>query len=214
MKGHKLHPRYLALTRLDAQAWNGSAFIALDGAAYHYAMIKSICDANTGGQHGYDEKGDLLVFAEAGSFNRFQWHLRAFFWEIVSTFDFLAHQINEAFGLGLPEHDISWKSLPAPNHTSDPRYRQAYALLGSVYGSEWYSEVVIYRNFAHRAFIPITSVVFKKPQPTSRHAWIVMEPAIQARNHHPDVRDKLSEHLDETRKAATAIHNIISPPPI
>jgi hypothetical protein len=149
MPEHKRRLRILPPIELRSNA--GSALL---GARYHLEEAGRL--AQTRGvetlwqqESGLDSETRRQLQHDV---NRFHWHVRAFFWELVATYDTLLHWANQMLDLGISEHKVSRDEVMAQAEKQG-KYSPELQELTKVYESEWYFEVRQYRNFAHRAFL-------------------------------------------------------------
>jgi hypothetical protein len=114
--------------------------------------------------------------------NRFHAHLRAFFWELVATFEEMKVWATETHGR-------------ASGHLAE---------LHKTANANWYAEVSSYRNFAHRCFL----VAQGEYGVESRK--LVFRSLIQARKDggQPMVPDGLIEYRDEMHKLLDRLRQI------
>ena len=83
--------------------------------------------------------------------NQLHYHLRAFFWELIATWDIILQWMNKRYSLGLREDKVRWKWLQR-----EAKKRGKYhelKTLSTAYDSTWFKEVRAYRNLAHCSFL-------------------------------------------------------------
>jgi hypothetical protein len=102
-----------ALKILPVHDLEQSALTSFNGARYHLDALRSFLQRPSikimwmdDREMSSDERGD-----HQRQVNAFHWHLRGFFWEIVSAFDAILHWPNISFGLNLKERDVSWDKI-------------------------------------------------------------------------------------------------------
>lgn len=93
-----------------------NAEASLGGAEFYFHQIQRQV-------HGWQQ----MPGADHASVNELHWHMRAFFWELVSAVEMTTHAIEEA---GEPLADFE-----------------------DALDESWWSEIDEWRNFAHRAFL-------------------------------------------------------------
>ena len=133
-----------------------SALTSFNGAHYHLDALRSLLGKpalqilwKDDSKISPDEHSSLQA-----QVNEFHWHIRGFFWELVSAFDAMLHWSNTRFGLQLREQDVRWKKVALASATIDADvWAQKKMTLQSAWESNWFFEVRQYRNFAHRSFL-------------------------------------------------------------
>ena len=116
--------------------------LKLDGAAYHYIMVMASARLAS----PYDEIGMYWRLSK--------WHLDAFFFELVSSFDCLLQEINERYELQIPEDKVSWDILKRKEYRSKIPAK-LFQLLEKEWNKDWLKKVRGYRNTAtHRSYSP------------------------------------------------------------
>jgi hypothetical protein len=118
--------------------------------------------------------------------NRFRAHLRAFFWELVATFDAMKVWIVETYG----------------------RKSEQMAELEKTGEADWYVAVSAYRNFAHRCFLTSQGVFGVE------NRKLIVRSLIQSRKDggQPMIPDTLVEYRNEMQKLFDRIREVpVSP---
>ena len=143
------------LTLVPAMKLEDSVFAALAGAAYHLGRVNtyltdltSIKDVLLQGTQrpGSQQEEQRLT-------NLIHWHLRAFLWEMVATFDTLLQWANQRYDLGYEPHQVRWDNIERPKKRNDSDdWRETLRKLKTTNYSSWYTQVCHYRNYAHWSF--------------------------------------------------------------
>jgi len=208
-----IHP---ALTvKLPVVQLDKSAHSAFVGAKYHISKIEEMMH-RPGMQSmisDYMNDADIeenLKREMQCDVNIFFWHLRAFFWELVATFDTMLQWANERYGLGIAEEKVRWETIRqnASRATKDPgEWGNRYASLENVWNSAWYFEVRNYRNFAHRAFLFVESAHREQETNGRVQHELVFAHLIPAQKEQPflDMREQLLSYLEQMRQLGEAI---------
>ncbi len=209
----QIHPLFtvnLPVMRLDTFAHS-----AFSGASYHLDQIREIIqkpgmqtmpsDYRDNPSLDKELKRQLQVDA-----NLFFWHLRAFFWELVASFDTMLQWANQRYELEIPEHDVRWTTIrqKANSSTRDPtEWRAKYIALSNAWNSAWYFEVRNYRNFAHRAFL-FTENWYQQHEEQGKSEYRLSGiQLIPVRQGQPfvDIMEQLSNYLEEMRRLGAAL---------
>jgi hypothetical protein len=136
---HKTHKALKIVPAMDLEDLTARAF---SGAKYHLNKIRENLHSPTIQTYLAWKSGEGLDLATQKQLehfdNEFGWHLRAFFWEMVATFETMQNCAKQ-------------RSKKA-NKDQAEWYKKS-ALLESAWQSEWYFEIEQYRNFAHQAFL-------------------------------------------------------------
>lgn len=98
------------------------AKLAWAGALYHYQAIEDVLKES---------------LPDDGAVRRFHWHLRGFFWELLSVRDSLA-----------------------AGKKDDPKLEK---IVEDLNDEQWFKEVSLYRNFAHQSFHVVEAWRENKP---------------------------------------------------
>lgn len=186
-------PRLRILPPMELRNNAGSA---LYGARYHFEMAQQLVQSR-GMQTQWQEDRTLDELTRAKrqhEMNRFHWHLRAFFWELVATFDTVLHWVNQTLGLGIKEHKVEWNEIEA-EAKKQTKWSAQLDTLKRVYECEWYFEVRQYRNFAHRAFLFVQGEYDADNK--LKVLWLL--PAREGQRENYDALEQLSSYLDEMR---------------
>jgi hypothetical protein len=157
---------------------------ALQGAQYHLQQLGLLIDEG------------LPVTAS----KRFHFHLRAFFWELVATFDSMLQWVNQARRLGLKERDVCWQSVREAADQADLQSSELEALRVA-FDSEWFFEARQYRNFSHRAFQFVQ--VEREPDGSLTLIWL-----LPSRDGQPpcySLRDQLAEYALRMEKLVMTV---------
>lgn len=177
-----------------------SAFI---GAAYHLARIKELI-ASPCIQTMWKEDTDLDDTTKREyqtGINQFHWHMRAFFWELVASFDTMLQWANQKYGLGVDEHKVEWEKIHGKASKDQIEWNAKDALLESIWNSEWYYEIRMYRNFSHRGFLFIQSEYdghYGKSKPTLKLICLIA--AREGQQEYVDLLQQLFQYLDHMRQ--------------
>jgi hypothetical protein len=185
-----------ALCRSSLLDGSQLALSSLNGAAYHLKRLSEILDeAERVWWEAPDfEKGKLLTSHEI---NEVLWHLRSFFWELVGVFDLMLQWTNEHFHLGVPEDKVKWRTIKsAQSKVNAPAWPTALNILSDARDSAWYFDVRTYRNFAHRSFLHLASLI---PRQTGK-IIVALEAARENAPLCADIRDELPKYVAAMRE--------------
>jgi len=135
---------------------------AFAGAQFHLEKIKVLLNrpamqTNWIDDSSLDEATKKTLAFEG---NQLHWHIRAFFWELVATFDTLLQWENYRYDLGIQEEKVIWAEIKKNSNKAKKNHLdwdREYGLLEDAWNSDWFFEVTNYRNFAHRSFIFINA---------------------------------------------------------
>lgn len=183
-----------------------SALTSFRGARYHLDALRSFL--RRPGVQTLWQEGPNLSSTERGllqdQLNAFHWHLRAFFWEIVSAFDAMLHWSNRRFELSVKERDVGWDTIEKGNAQVDAgTWAKKRSILRTTWESEWFFEVRQYRNFAHRSFLLLqVSYGPSKDDPSGVYhlTFINLLPARVGQQVCRDLIEHLSEYHDRMGK--------------
>jgi len=191
------------LRTVPAMALDKLAHSAFIGAVYHLARIRDFV-ASPCLQTTWSEDTDLDETTKRKcqtDLNQFHWHTRAFFWELVASFDTMLQWANRRYGLGVCEHQVKWKRIPRKSSKDQAEWDVKYALLESAWNSEWFYETRMYRNFSHRGFLLVQGEYddhLGKSKPTLRLIWLI--PAREGQQEYVDLLQQLSQYLEHMRQ--------------
>jgi len=176
-KALKARSYKVILKVVPAQKIEAMVGMGLEGARYHLDQIKAALKT-PGLTVGWTE---MLVTEEQriqlqGDVNRFHWHLRAFFWEVVGEMDLLRVVVRR-----------SPKGVRAKLMSN---WQQAH-------NSQWYSEVAAYRNFAHQSGL-FVQCSYGGPSGELEALWL--QPAIMGQPPNYDLVAQLSTYLENLGK--------------
>jgi hypothetical protein len=184
---HKAHRMMKRLGVLDGTALALSAF---NGASYHLDRITEVINR---AEERAVEAADGVnhpLFLNATEVNEVHWQVRSFFWELVGAFDMMLQWVNERFYLGLEEGQVTWARIPTRADKDQVEWDRVRKILEIAWDSEWYFEVRTYRNFSHRSFLMLTSLV-----PTRGRPQLFLEHAREGQPYYEDVRVHLKRYL-------------------
>ncbi len=188
---------------VPAMALDQLAHSAFIGAVYHLARIRELI-TSPGIQTMWQEDNDLddpTKRKYRADLNQFHWHIRAYFWELVASFDTMLQWANHRYALGIDEHLVKWEKIPRQTNRDQADWDAKYNLLKSAWDSEWYFEIRMYRNFSHRAFLIIHSEFdghFGHSTPSLNAIYLV--PAREGQQEYVDLVKQLSLYLDHMRQ--------------
>lgn len=196
---------------VPAMALDGLAQSAFIGAAYHLERIKELVNSPClqtmwRDDAGIDEATKKSLQADV---NRFHWHIRAFFWELVASFDTMLQWVNQRYELGVPEDKVKWSTIhdkAGKAKTNQTEWDKKHALLESSWNCTWHYEVRQYRNFAHRAFVFVSleyDFYYGKAKPTLKMIWLT--PAREGQLEYIHIVTHLSSYLEEMRQLGQEI---------
>lgn len=197
---HQTRPRFRIVPAMDLDDFAHSAFI---GAKYHLEKIKEYINRPSiqtmwNQDNSLDEATKKTYASEV---NQFHWHVRAFFWELIATYDTILQWANQRYELGLPEGDVKWAEITRRLDEAKKdqlEWKHKYALLEDAWNSDWFFEVRQYRNFAHRAFMFIQAEYdnyYGKDKPKLKK--ICLPPARVGQREYVDLATHISEYLDK-----------------
>ena len=194
------HRRFRIVPAMPLDTLAHSAFI---GAAYHLGRIKKLASSPCMQTMWKDD--DSLENATKkrlqADVDQFHWHVRAFFWELVASFDTMLQWVNQRFELSVPEDKVRWSTIhekAAEARKDQAEWNKKHALLESAWDSAWYYEIRQYRNFAHRAFIFVNAEYngnYGKNKPTLKKVWLT--PAREGQQEYVDIVLHLLNYLEE-----------------
>jgi len=154
---HKPHD---ALSILPVMNLYDYTLAAYRGSQYHLSVIDSILSKPEFAKFLVDKNS--FTEEEKYNFHREEniliWHIRAFFWELISTFDIMLEWANQKYSLGIPVDKVRWNTIrkASLNIGADhDKWLEKYSLLSAAYDSDWFYEIKRYRNFAHRSFLGV-----------------------------------------------------------
>jgi len=182
------------------------AHAAFMGANYHLEKIKKLINS-PGMQTILDKNIDEPTKKKLqNDVYLFHWHLRAFFWEMVATFDTILHWVNQKYKLGLKEGEVKWvniHNMVNKFNINQSEWKNKYTLLENAWNSEWYYEVRKYRNFAHRAFLFVQGEYFEEVNYDNSKfkqntTWLL--PVRKDQENCFDIIEQLSHYLEEMRQ--------------
>jgi hypothetical protein len=137
---------------------------ALSGAEYHLNRLNEIFEiAESRWRLSPDfDHGEILTDAQT---NEILWRLRSFFWELVGVFDLMMQWINDSFYLGIRVDKLRWENFTEilRNNKDNDCISEIHNTLCKGWNSGWYFEVRTYRNYAHRSFLPLNSLMPRQP---------------------------------------------------
>ena len=197
MSKHKACLHILPPMELQKNAWS-----ALWGARHHFEKARELV-RSPGVATRWQEERSLDTPTRSrlqDELNRFHWQLRAFFWELVATFDTVLHWVNQKLGLSIHERDVRWEKVKDEAKKQNKRSKELGALK-TAYDSEWFFEVGQYRNFAHRAFL------FVQGEYDTENKLILLWflPARVGQRNNYDALARMSDYLDQMRKVLETI---------
>jgi len=179
------------------------SYSALIGAGFHLEKIKEYINLQSiqtilKEDSSLDEATKKTLASEV---SQFHWHIRAFFWELVSSFDVILQWENYRYELGIQENDVKWDRISekvgkAKKDQLD--WNRQYAILEDAWNSDWFFEIRQYRNFAHRAFISINAEYngfYGKEKPKLKK--IFLTPAREGQQEYIDVVTCLLSYLEK-----------------
>jgi len=135
--------------------------------------------------------------------NQLHWHIRAFFWELVASFDTILQWVNQEYELGIHERKVNWceiKKHNSKNNLLQADWSRKKSILEKAWESEWFYEVRLYRNFAHRAFQFIQSEYdgdYGREPSTLKKTWL--SPAREGQSDYVDIITHLTDYLERMR---------------
>jgi hypothetical protein len=179
--------------------------VALEGAAYHLDRIRRLL-ASQALQTNWRNDPNLEVARQRAlnaQQSHFCWHLRAFFWELVATFDTMLQWANRSFDLGLLESQVRWSDIQNRSSPTRPtEWATTRQDLQTLYESELFWEITQYRNFAHRAFTLVHSGL---PVEGRGVAFTFLEPVRQGQRDVQLIESHLTSYLNHMRVSLTII---------
>jgi hypothetical protein len=207
-KKHKAY-KIVPAIKLD----NAASF-AFNGAKYHFEKVKENFNGpaiQTGWEWTDQCKDQATKQKLQDQIYQFYWHLRAFFWEMVGTFETILQWANQRYELGVPEDKVLWSRIPKLASKDQSEWDKKYALLKSAWESDWYFEVRMYRNFAHRGFL-FAHGEYRINQRSDREesALNIMSllPVREGQQNCTDIIQQLSGYLEEMRRLEENIFRI------
>jgi hypothetical protein len=189
-KKHSFHHLYKILPPSDLKM---SVLCAFNGAKYHLDQAKQLFAE---GKERYSQFRS----------NQCLWEIRAFFWELSASYEITLQWVNQEFGLGLEEHQVSHeKVVNASPKKQIRRWKKVKEYLEETGDSEWYFEVKTYRNFnIHRDFTFFEALVtpsqpFDANAPTEEDHLEMLQiiPVREGQQYGGDVFDHLDIYTEE-----------------
>lgn len=130
-------------SRVRTDDHHNLAFVAFEAARAHLEGIRAIANSN-------DESRSAELHLR----------VRAFFWEMVATWELFHNWANEHFKFGLGGRKLNPANVQK-RLASDPRCTAVYDVLRSTYESSWLWEVLQYRNYAHRSYLDMQGLEYQ-----------------------------------------------------
>lgn len=168
-----------ALKVVPAQDVRGMMCMGLEGARYHFYQIQAALKS-PGVATGWTAKSVIDEQERVQlqrDINRFHWHLRAFFWELVAEMDLLR---------------VVVKKSPMSDRT------KLMEDLRRAYDAAWFAEVRTYRNFAHQSLL-FVQCSYKGPPPGELE-FAYLLPAIEGQSPTYDLLAQLSGYLEKMER--------------
>jgi hypothetical protein len=194
---HKIHP---ALGHLSLTKGDEIAFVAFKGATYHLSFIKHILN-NAEKQIGVDSSESPESFISQKELTELLWHLRSFFWELTGSFDLMLQWVNDRFALGIREDQLLWRNIPELAGKDQNIWNRVHQSLEDAWNSEWLFEIRMYRNYAHRSFFQIISVINRE----KGEAQVFLPLAREGQHCCVDIREHLKKYLEEMLKLGAMV---------
>lgn len=167
------------------------ARFAIKGAYVHLRAIQRLLKHVPPQAHGAVEYASPL--SDPVVMEQIMWRTRAFFWELVGAFDMFLQWANDHFVLGLAGDKVMWAAMPTSSSRDQAGWTAMRKLLEDGYNSEWYYEVRMYRNFAHRSILPMKSIIPKIPGETQ----VFLPHARKGQSHYDDIRTQLNSYIEQ-----------------
>lgn len=185
------HETHGELARLPTQSGSSMARFAIKGAEVHLRAIQRLL------KHDPMQIDSAAEYAsplnDPAVMEQLVWRTRAFFWELVGSFDMFLQWANDHFALGVAEGRVAWNTMPIASSRNHAEWTAMRKLLEDGYNSEWYFEVRMYRNFAHRSILAMTSMIPKVPGETQ----VYLPHARKGQANYDDIRIQLSGYIDQ-----------------
>lgn len=178
------------LARLPTPSGGTIARFAIKGAEVHLRAIHRLLTRGSSLTDGAVEYSSPLDNPAVTA--QLMWRTRAFFWELVGAFDMFLQWANDYFALGVPEGKVTWAAMPAQSFRDQAGWTAMRKLLEDAYNSEWYYEIRMYRNFAHRSILPVTSMIPKIHGETQ----VFLPHARKGQSHYDDVRVQMKSYIE------------------
>ena len=189
---HKPNP---SLRRTGLFSGSQLALSSLNGANYHLTRIKQILDEAERVWWSAPDFEDSQFLASR-DVNEVLWHLRSFFWELIGVFDLMLQWANEHFQLGLSEDQVKWNTIrQAQPKSNNPTWMETRRVLREAWDSAWCFDVRTYRNFSHRSFLHLTTLIPRQPG----KIIVAMEAARDNAPMCADIRDELPKYVEAVR---------------
>jgi hypothetical protein len=151
--------------------------MGLDGARYHFGKIQEILRApGLAACWTQNSVTDVERVQLQHDINRFHWHLRAFFWELVAEMDLLRALIRQHPKRVTAQLTNDWQRA---------------------YDAQWFREIRTYRNFAHQSALFVQGL-YGGPSNELQAASLL--PAVKGQDPCYDLVTQLSDYLGKMEK--------------
>ena len=187
------------------------ANMAFIGAVYHLGRIKKLAISpciQTMWQND-DTIDEATKKRFQAGVNQFHWHVRAYFWELVASFDTMLQWVNQRYALSVPEDKVTWVTIhkkATMAKVDQTEWSKKHTSLENAWDSTWFYEIRQYRNFAHRAFLFVNAEYnghYGKSDPTLKNIWLT--PAREGQQDYVDIILHLSNYLEKMRQLGATI---------
>lgn len=177
----RLHP---AIKHKQFANTDELAHIALIGGRYHLECIRYLLKPDT---------KTRIALSTPDQVNRFHWHLRSLYWELVGVWDLLLQWSNAYFDFSKAAGEVRWP-LPKRAKRHQKEWERIYKELETAYDSDWLYEIRMYRNHAHRSFVNGSRL--PPTYPDGRETLVILEPVRDGQPECSDVREQLLCYVD------------------
>ncbi|MGH7847429.1 MAG: hypothetical protein ACREQW_19960 [Candidatus Binatia bacterium] len=113
----------------------------------------------------------------------------------MSSLDMMLQWVNEYFELGLAEDDVSWRRIRNAQSRTNPAWLETRQILSETWDSAWYFDVRTYRNFSHRSFLHLQTLIPREPG----KIIVAMEAARDNAPMCADIREELPKYIEAMR---------------
>jgi hypothetical protein len=129
--------------------------------------------------------------------------LRSFFWELIAVWDLLHAWANIRYQLGLNGRDMTPYAVQKKMSEKDD-CSKALRILQNAAKEDWFCEVKIYRNYAHRSYVNFQTLVL--PPPSESHIFLM--PAREGQQKYVPVGEQLNTYIGQMSEVGMQIQAI------
>jgi len=134
-------------------------------------------------------ENEILGKPNTPTADRLRWHLAAFYWELVATFECTLQVISAHHKLGLERGDIVWKNNVERALADRKIQDNLTEKVASVYQSDWFADVLARRNNVTHRDAPFVQVAVV-------NGLVIAVGTVR----HPDLLKQCSAHLERMKE--------------